>query len=90
MSVATLKLSSKGQVVIPKEIRSQLHWDTGAELILVTNDSGITLKTKPKKTGRTLANLIGMLHHEGEPVSTEELCRTVDYSKDWGKQDIES
>ena len=85
MSTVMLKLSSKGQVVIPKEIRVQLHWDTGTELILISNGASITLKAQPKKTGRTLASLIGMLSHEGIPLSTEELCQAVDYSHDWSK-----
>lgn len=29
MSVITIKLSSKGQIVIPKEIRDELHWQAG-------------------------------------------------------------
>lgn len=83
MSFATITLSSKGQVVIPKEIRDELHWEAGTELTLVSSASGVTLKAIPKKTGRNFADLIGMLKHGGPPLSTEELCRPVDYSADW-------
>jgi AbrB family looped-hinge helix DNA binding protein len=83
MSIASITLSSKGQVVIPKEIRDELHWETGTELSLVSSASGVTLKAVPKKTGRNLADLIGMLKHEGPPISTEKLCKPVDYSADW-------
>lgn len=82
MSVTTITLSSKGQVVIPKEIRDELHWVAGTQLTLVANDSGVTLRVTPKKTGRNLADLIGMLRHNGPPLSTEELCAPVDYSID--------
>jgi hypothetical protein len=34
----------------------------------------------PKKTGRNLADLIGMLKHDGPPLATEELCRPVELS----------
>ena len=78
MSIATITLSSKGQVVIPKEIRDELHWEAGTELTLVSSASGVTLKATPKKTGRNLADLIGMLKHDGPPVSTEELSRPVE------------
>ena len=78
MSIATITLSSKGQVVIPKEIRDELHWDAGTELTLVSSASGVTLKAIPKKTGRNLADLIGMLKHDGLPISTEELCKPVE------------
>lgn len=80
MTIATITLSSKGQVVIPKEIRDELHWDAGTELTLVSNASGVTIKAMPKKTGRNLADLIGMLKHEGPPLATEELCRPVELS----------
>ncbi|QXP84418.1 AbrB/MazE/SpoVT family DNA-binding domain-containing protein [Methylococcus sp. ANG] len=78
MSIATTTLSSKGQVVIPKEIRDELHWEAGTELTLISSASGVTLKAVPKKTGRNLADLIGMLKHDGPPLSTEELCKPVE------------
>jgi AbrB family looped-hinge helix DNA binding protein len=80
VTIATITLSSKGQVVIPKEIREELHWDAGTELTLVSNASGVTIKAMPKKTGRDLADLIGMLKHDGPPLATEELCRPVELS----------
>jgi AbrB family looped-hinge helix DNA binding protein len=80
VTIATITLSSKGQVVIPKEIRDELHWDAGTELTLVSNASGVTIKAMPKKTGRNLADLIGMLKHDGPPLTTEELCRPVELS----------
>lgn len=82
MSIATITLSSKGQVVIPKEIRDELHWDAGTQITLVSSASGVTLKAVPKKTGRRLEDLIGMLKHDGPPLSTEDLCKPVDYSTD--------
>ena len=90
MSIVTITLSSKGQVVIPKAIRDELHWHAGTQITLVTTASCVTLKAVPKKTGRKFEDLIGMLKHEGQPLSTEELCKPVDYSADWeaGKKHI--
>ena len=82
MSVATIKLSSKGQIVIPKEIRDELHRQAGTQLTLVSSLSGITLRSAPKKTGSTMTDLIGMLQHEGPPIPIEALCRPVDYRTD--------
>jgi AbrB family looped-hinge helix DNA binding protein len=90
MAVATITLSSKGQLVIPKEIRDELHWAPGTQLSLVVNASGVTLKLVPNKTGRNLADLIGFLHHAGEPLSTEELCAPVDYAPDWEESEKRS
>jgi AbrB family looped-hinge helix DNA binding protein len=83
MFIATITLSSKGQVVIPKEVRDELHWAAGTQISLVLSASGVTLKAVPKKTGRKLEDLIGMLKHDGPALSTEDLCKPVDYSDDW-------
>jgi AbrB family looped-hinge helix DNA binding protein len=83
MTIATITLSSKGQVVIPKEIRDELHWEAGTQLTLISTPSGVTIKAKPQKTGRRLEDLIGMLKHEGPPLSTDDLCKPVDYRADW-------
>jgi AbrB family looped-hinge helix DNA binding protein len=83
MIVATITLSSKGQVVIPKEIREELHWEAGTQLTVISTPFGVTSKAMPKKTGRRLENLIGMLKHEGPPLSTDDLCKPVDYRADW-------
>ena len=84
MSVAIIKLSSKGQVAIPKEIRDALQWKAGAELTLISSASGVTLKATSKKTGRSLADLIGMLRHDRAQLSTGELCKPVDYGANRG------
>lgn len=82
MSIVTTTLSSKGQVVIPKEIRDELHWEASTELTLVSTASGVTLKAKPRKTGRNLADLIGMLKYDGPAISTEELCKPVELTEE--------
>lgn len=85
MSVATIKLSSKGQIVIPKEIRDELHWEAGTQLSLVATGSGVSLRAMPTKTGRNLADLIGLLKHDGAAIPLEELCKPVDVRADWEK-----
>lgn len=90
MTIATITLSSKGQVVIPKEIRDQLHWETGLELTIETTESGVLLKTKPAGKKLRLEDLRGFLKYDGPPISTEELCKPVDYSSDWEESEKRS
>lgn len=78
MTTATTTLSSKGQVVIPKEIRDELNWRAGTQITLVSSASGVTLKATAQKTRRKLADLIGLLKHTGAPLDTQTLCRPVD------------
>ena len=42
--VATTKLSSKGQVVIPEEIRRRLGLKTGSQFVVVGNKDTVVLK----------------------------------------------
>jgi AbrB family looped-hinge helix DNA binding protein len=43
--VATTKLSSKGQVVIPEEVRNQLGLKTGDQFVVVGENGAVILKT---------------------------------------------
>ena len=43
--LATTKLSSKGQVVIPESIRQQMKLGVGTEFVLLAHDDTIILKT---------------------------------------------
>jgi AbrB family looped-hinge helix DNA binding protein len=44
-SVATTKLSSKGQVVIPEEVRNQLGLKAGDQFVVVGEGDAVILKT---------------------------------------------
>ncbi|MFO7584772.1 MAG: AbrB/MazE/SpoVT family DNA-binding domain-containing protein [Anaerolineales bacterium] len=42
--LATTKMSSKGQIVIPEEIRKKLNLKTGAQFVVVGGDDVVILK----------------------------------------------
>lgn len=44
-SVATARMSTKGQVVIPEEIRNRLGLEPGTQFIVVGQDDVVILKT---------------------------------------------
>lgn len=85
----TVRLSSKGQLVIPRAIREQLHWEPGMELTVVPAGRGIMIQPKPRKGKHRLEDLIGFLNYEGPPISDEALFASVDYeeSGDWGESE---
>lgn len=56
--LATTKLSSKGQVVIPEEIRIQMGLHTGDQFIVVAEKGVIILKTIGKPDMRQFNELI--------------------------------
>lgn len=67
------KVSSKGQVVIPKAYRQKLGWEAGMELIVEESQGQLTLKAKPalKKT-RSIRDVAGILHRPGMKAHTIE------------------
>lgn len=42
--VSITKISSKGQIVIPQEVRERMNWEEGNILIVSDSDSSICLK----------------------------------------------
>lgn len=42
--LATTKLSSKGQIVIPEEIREEMHLQTGDKFLILAEDDVVVLK----------------------------------------------
>ena len=58
MSVATTKLSSKGQVVIPESIRKSLHLKEGDQFVVVGQGDSVIFKAI---TPPSLGHLDGLL-----------------------------
>lgn len=69
----TTRLSSKGQVIIPKALRDIYHWKTGQELIAIDTGDGILLKLKHPFSETKLEDVAGCLHYEGEAKTLDEL-----------------
>ena len=77
MQMNTTKLSSKGQVIIPKPIRSAHHWEPGLELIVIDTEEGVLLKQKTPFTETKLENVAGCLHYSDNPKSLEEMEQAI-------------
>jgi AbrB family looped-hinge helix DNA binding protein len=73
----TTRLSSKGQVIIPKALRAAHHWEAGQELIATAFGDGILLKPKKPFQETTLADVAGCLHYQGKPKSLDDIENAV-------------
>ena len=60
------RLSSQGQVIIPKALRAAHHWQAGQELIAIDVGDGILLKPKPFQE-TTLEQVAGCLKYRRTP-----------------------
>lgn len=70
----TTRVSTRGQVVIPSELRKSYHWEVGQELDVIDTGDGLLLKARPPDTSAAWSELVGCLAHlnEGKPVPTDE------------------
>lgn len=46
----TTRVSTKGQIVIPKQLRKALRWNAGKELLVVQTEDGVLLKPASSAT----------------------------------------
>jgi AbrB family looped-hinge helix DNA binding protein len=77
MIMESTKLSSKGQVIIPKHIRSSYHWETGQELIVIDTGDGILLKPKAPFSKSTLSEVAGSLKYQGTAKTIDDMNTAV-------------
>lgn len=74
---AQTRLSAKGQIVIPKDVRDRLGWIQGSELEVVEAGDGVLLRLKQERRGTSVkeatARLRQIYRHQGPPVPIEQL-----------------
>lgn len=71
------RLSSKGQVIIPKWIRDRHEWQPGDELVVLYTEQGVTLKLSRPFPETTLDDVVGCLSYSGPTVSIEEMDEVI-------------
>jgi AbrB family looped-hinge helix DNA binding protein len=67
------RLSSKGQVVIPKALREERGWAPGTEFNVEVTRDGILLRPTPGSPGTTAREVMGCLDYRGPPRSPAEM-----------------
>lgn len=73
----TTRLSSKGQVIIPKSFRAAYHWETGQELAVFDVGDGILLKPKKPFLETELDEVAACLQYADEPKTLEEMENAI-------------
>jgi len=76
--VGTVKVSSKGQIVIPKELRNAHHIKAGMEFLVSTAGDEIRLKPAPLFLPTTHKQVRGVLHRkDAKPPTDDAVKRAV-------------
>jgi AbrB family looped-hinge helix DNA binding protein len=77
--VETTRISSKGQIVVPKSVRDELDWAAGTELTVERcEQDAVVLRRKTVIRPTTVDEVAGMLKYEGPPVTLEDMQRAID------------
>jgi AbrB family looped-hinge helix DNA binding protein len=72
-----LKLSSKGQLVIPAAVRTALHWQAGDEFVLEERPEGLLLKPRKPFPASRLDEVVGCLPYAGAAKTIEEMDQAI-------------
>jgi AbrB family looped-hinge helix DNA binding protein len=77
---AITRMSSKGQVVIPKDVRDALGWTEGQELRVIKSGGRAMIElATPKKEKISWEDFERSVpKYEGPPVSIDEINQTLD------------
>lgn len=73
----TTSLSSKGQVIIPKPIRSLHNWRPGQKLQVIDMEDGILLKAAQPFTETTLEQVAACLPYQGKAKTLAEMEEAI-------------
>ena len=76
--MATTRLASKGQLVIPKEARDRHGWPPGIELEVEDKGGVVTLRRRKSWPPTRIEDLRGCLEYGGPPISIEDMNKGVD------------
>lgn len=81
----TTKLSSKGQIIIPKRLRDEYNWQAGLEFIVIDTGDGLLLRPKQPFPTTTIEEVSGCLAYAGPALSIEEMNEAISrrVQKDW-------
>jgi AbrB family looped-hinge helix DNA binding protein len=69
------RLSSKGQITLPKALRASHKWEAGQDFVVIVVDTGNGVLLKPEKPfpETKLEDVAGCLAYQGEPKTIEEM-----------------
>lgn len=67
------RLSSKGQVIIPKPLRASHHWEAGQELEVVDVGDGILLKPKTPFEETSIKDVASCLGDKGKAKAPDDM-----------------
>jgi AbrB family looped-hinge helix DNA binding protein len=75
--MSTTKLSSKGQVIIPKSVREAHDWQAGMTFEICEHEEGVLLRPRRPFSKTELDEVAGCLAWSGSAISIEQMHKAV-------------
>ena len=73
----TTRLSTKGQVILPKAVRASRGWPPGTEFSVENTPEGVLLRPLGRFPPSRLEEVAGSLKWQGKPKSLRQMKRGV-------------
>jgi len=67
------KLSTKGQIILPKTVRDSQAWEPGTEFTVEKMGDGVLLRPVPQVPETTLDQVFGCLKYAGKPKTIAQM-----------------
>lgn len=75
--MATSRLSTKGQIVLPKAIRESHAWKAGMEFLVEDTPEGVLLRPASPFPRTTLDQVVGCMKYKGKPMTLAEMDAAI-------------
>jgi AbrB family looped-hinge helix DNA binding protein len=73
----TTRLSSKGQIILPKSIRAAHHWEPGVEFSVEETRDGVLLRPLASPQASRLEDVVGCIPYRGPAKTVEEMDAAI-------------
>ena len=73
----TTRLSTKGQIVLPKDIRTSRSWGPGTEFTVEETAEGVLLRPARRFPKTTLDQVVGCLRWKGKPATIAQMDASI-------------
>ena len=73
----TTRLSTKGQIIIPKALRESRSWAPGTKFTVEETKEGVLLRPAKLVPRTTLEQVSGMLKYTGKPATIADMDEAI-------------
>jgi len=75
--MATTRLSTKGQIILPKDIRTARAWGPGTEFTVEETTDGILLRPARRFPATSLDEVAGCMRSKRKPISSQQIQSAI-------------